>query len=108
MGDLAIALQAIKESCSEYLTDDDIVCITSKLSGLITKRQVTYNLVQESVAFGPSGVHATREATLIPLRTQTRYLKMLTMRSSPVSRPQGQDANGTSIVWSMGSNLMDR
>ena len=51
MGDLAIALQAIKESCSEYLTDDDIVCITSKLSGLITQRQVTYNLVQESVAF---------------------------------------------------------
>ena len=56
LGDLAIALQAIKEGCSEHLTDADVVCITSNLSDLDTKRQVTYNWVQEAVAFWSNSV----------------------------------------------------
>ena len=56
MGNLAIALQAIKEGCSEHLTDADVVCITSNLSDLVTKRQVTYNWVQEAVAFWSNSV----------------------------------------------------
>ena len=49
LGDLAITLQAIKENCSEHLTEDDVACITTNLSGLITKRQLIYNLVEKTV-----------------------------------------------------------
>ena len=59
LGDLAITLEAIKECCSDqdsspssdYLTDEDKTSITSNLTGLITRRRTTYNLVKESLAF---------------------------------------------------------
>ena len=51
LGDLAITLEAVKQSCSDHLTDDDVRQQEQNLSALINKRQVIYNLVEESVAY---------------------------------------------------------